>query len=386
MEIKREEIYRLPWSKNDNPDGWIEITTYCNMACPGCYRGCDRKDNIQEHKPFEEIKKEIILLKKIRNCQTISISGGEPLMHPDILKIVNFIRRGGMNPFILTNGTLITKEKLIELKRAGLVGLLLRMDSLREKEEVPEEELNNLRKKYSEMVYSVKEIYFGLVYVVNNKNILQVPSFLEWCQKNNEKVDLITFITFRQTLFKKNDKVIRKGLVSLLDIFDVISEKVSLKPSAFLGSQAEDFRIKWLYSFSVSLDGKILGYTDNKFIELIQTLNHFFQGTYFFILKKKEHYFPLHRVLFFSILNKSMRSILKNYLKEIFKHPSKLLKKAHLQVISIVQPPGFVDGKRDFCDSCQGLTLYKGKFYPECGLEEFKNLGKPQELKDGFTI
>ncbi len=28
-------LYRLPFTKNDNPNGWVEITTDCNLKCPG---------------------------------------------------------------------------------------------------------------------------------------------------------------------------------------------------------------------------------------------------------------------------------------------------------------------------------------------------------------
>ena len=35
---KKSQFYRLPWSKNDNPIGWLEVTDTCNIYCKGCYR------------------------------------------------------------------------------------------------------------------------------------------------------------------------------------------------------------------------------------------------------------------------------------------------------------------------------------------------------------
>ncbi|MCU0371235.1 MAG: 4Fe-4S cluster-binding domain-containing protein, partial [Bacteroidales bacterium] len=74
-------LYRLPFSKNDNPNGWVEITTDCNLKCPGCYRGCDRDDNPAVHEPVEKVFENILEMQRIRNCQIISLSGGEPLLH-----------------------------------------------------------------------------------------------------------------------------------------------------------------------------------------------------------------------------------------------------------------------------------------------------------------
>jgi len=34
-----ENTYKLPWKELDNPNGWLEPTTYCNICCLGCYRG-----------------------------------------------------------------------------------------------------------------------------------------------------------------------------------------------------------------------------------------------------------------------------------------------------------------------------------------------------------
>jgi hypothetical protein len=34
--LDHTKMYRLPYTKNDNPKGWIEITTHCNKQCPGC--------------------------------------------------------------------------------------------------------------------------------------------------------------------------------------------------------------------------------------------------------------------------------------------------------------------------------------------------------------
>ena len=84
--IDREKLYRFPWSKTDNPGGWIEVTDICDFECPGCYR-----HKVEGHQPLEKIKQDVVDTIKLTNCDYITIAGGEPLGYPDIVEVVNFI-------------------------------------------------------------------------------------------------------------------------------------------------------------------------------------------------------------------------------------------------------------------------------------------------------
>ncbi|MBK7159002.1 MAG: radical SAM protein [Ignavibacteria bacterium] len=132
-EIK--SLYRLPFTKNDNPNGWVEITTDCNLRCPGCYRGCDRDDNIPLHEPLEKVKENILEMKRLRNCQIISLSGGEPLLHPELCKIIRFIKDNGMFPFVHTNESCLHLCSSENLRKKDLQGLSSGVDSLSRRRE-----------------------------------------------------------------------------------------------------------------------------------------------------------------------------------------------------------------------------------------------------------
>ena len=64
--INLQKLYRLPWTTFNNPNGWIEPTTYCQLACPGCYRGLDLPNPLRQNTNLAHVKKEIDHLKKIR--------------------------------------------------------------------------------------------------------------------------------------------------------------------------------------------------------------------------------------------------------------------------------------------------------------------------------
>jgi uncharacterized radical SAM superfamily Fe-S cluster-containing enzyme len=104
--LDHRRLYRLPWTLPDNAISWLEPTSACNLACDGCYR-----ENIADsHKPLDVVKREIDTFHRLRNADGISISGGDPLMHPDIVGIVRYIAGLGLKPIVNTNGQRLTRS------------------------------------------------------------------------------------------------------------------------------------------------------------------------------------------------------------------------------------------------------------------------------------
>ncbi len=93
----------------------LEINDYCDLECKGCYVP---KGELEIS--FETIAR---LLDDIKSSGIrLEILGGEPLLHPDIVKIVDYAHNQAKCPFITlyTNGIPATKEISRELKEAGL--------------------------------------------------------------------------------------------------------------------------------------------------------------------------------------------------------------------------------------------------------------------------
>lgn len=102
-------------------------TNACNMYCDHCYRdaGCkaDEELNTQEAKTLlDQIAK--------AGFKIMIFSGGEPLMRPDILELVEHATARGLRSVFGTNGTLITVEMAKRLKAAGAMGMGISLDSL----------------------------------------------------------------------------------------------------------------------------------------------------------------------------------------------------------------------------------------------------------------
>ena len=91
-------------------------TNACNMYCAHCYRdaGCKADEELSTAEAKE-------LLNQIARAgfKIMIFSGGEPLMRPDILELVEHATRLKLIAVFGTNGTLITRQMAKDLKAAG---------------------------------------------------------------------------------------------------------------------------------------------------------------------------------------------------------------------------------------------------------------------------
>jgi len=95
----------------------IELTKRCNNHCLYCYmaegpsgQDCDR-DRSSEMST-REVTETIAKLCDEAPVQSIALSGGEPLLREDLPEILSFIRNKGIASVVITNGTLLTGERL----------------------------------------------------------------------------------------------------------------------------------------------------------------------------------------------------------------------------------------------------------------------------------
>ncbi|MDX6463426.1 MAG: hypothetical protein QOE55_7123 [Acidobacteriaceae bacterium] len=97
----------------------------CNLSCAYC----NEYDKVSDPVPTVEMLRRIDLLAKL-GTGIITISGGEPLLHPDLDEIIRAIRSHGAIATIITNGYLLTPERIQRLNRAGLEHLQISIDNV----------------------------------------------------------------------------------------------------------------------------------------------------------------------------------------------------------------------------------------------------------------
>src|SRR5256885_6033334 len=96
----------------------------CNLACTYC----NEFDDFSKPVPLDEVKKRLDILAGM-GTSIITISGGEPLMHPELDEIVRHIRRRGMIAGMITNGFLLDRKTIDKLNAAGLEHLQISIDN-----------------------------------------------------------------------------------------------------------------------------------------------------------------------------------------------------------------------------------------------------------------
>jgi MoaA/NifB/PqqE/SkfB family radical SAM enzyme len=97
----------------------------CNLSCAYC----NEYDKVSNPVPATEMLRRIELLARL-GTTIITISGGEPLLHPDLDEIIRAIRSHGAIATIITNGYLLTAERIQRLNRAGLEHLQISIDNV----------------------------------------------------------------------------------------------------------------------------------------------------------------------------------------------------------------------------------------------------------------
>ena len=98
----------------------------CNLTCSYC----NEYDAFSKPVPVDVMSRRIDRLASF-GTSIITISGGEPLLHPELEAIIRHIRKRGMIAGMITNGYLLTPQRIESLNQAGLEHLQISIDNVR---------------------------------------------------------------------------------------------------------------------------------------------------------------------------------------------------------------------------------------------------------------
>ncbi len=386
-------LYRLPWTLPDNAISWLEPTSACNLACDGCYR-----ENVpSSHKPLERVREEIAAFRRLRNSDGISIAGGDPLMHPDVVEIVRSVREMGMKPILNTNGGRLTRELLRELKKAGVYGFTFHVDSKQGRpgwKGKSEIELNALRLEFAEMLREVGGLSCSFNSTVYEDTLAEAPELVSWAGRHIDIVQVMVFILYRAavpqipfdwyagsrkvdmgTLTYSEDGGRRVDLQAPELVAEIRKRHPDFRPCAYLNGTEKPDSYKWLLSARLGTTERVYGYVGPKFMELVQAGHHLGTGRYLAYatprLTAKGR-----TALLLSPFDAGVRAAAGRYAGALLTNPLRLFEKLHLQSIMVIQPVDFLEsGAQNMCDGCPDMTLWNGELVWSCRMEELKQFG-----------
>jgi len=98
---------------------------FCNLSCAYC----NEYDKVSEPVPLDEMLRRIDHLARL-GTSIITISGGEPLLHPELDRVIARIRKTGAIAGMITNGYLLMPDRIARLNRAGLDHMQISIDNV----------------------------------------------------------------------------------------------------------------------------------------------------------------------------------------------------------------------------------------------------------------
>ncbi|HWR35951.1 MAG TPA: radical SAM protein [Clostridia bacterium] len=97
----------------------------CNLACAYC----NEYDNVSKPVAMDVMRERVDHLARL-GTTIVTISGGEPLLHPELDDIIRYMRRRGIITGLITNGYLLTADRIKRLNDAGLDHMQISIDNV----------------------------------------------------------------------------------------------------------------------------------------------------------------------------------------------------------------------------------------------------------------
>src|SRR6266536_2319438 len=144
----------------------------CNLSCTYC----NEFDAVSKPVPLETMFQRLDKLAAL-GTSIVTISGGEPILHPELDDIIRRIRGNGMIAGMITNGYLLTAERIERLNRAGLDHMQISIDNVMP-DDVSKKSLKVLDKKlqllseHAEFHVNINSVVGGGIH--NPKDALEV--------------------------------------------------------------------------------------------------------------------------------------------------------------------------------------------------------------------
>lgn len=162
------------------------LTKQCNLRCKMC--GVCEYDPTRDNQPelTTEEWKDVLQSAHRLGCTLVSMTGGEPLLRPDVFELVRFARELGMAVHLCSNGILLTRDNILCLRDAGVNALSVSIES-------PEPEPHNsLRGPHSfeRAVQGIRlvrelapEVQVGINCVIMRLNYKNIAAMIPFAEK-----------------------------------------------------------------------------------------------------------------------------------------------------------------------------------------------------------
>jgi molybdenum cofactor biosynthesis enzyme MoaA/phage FluMu protein Com len=197
----------------------LEITRECNLACPICFAGSH--PGAGGFLPVEEVRRTARAL-RAQGLLAVSLSGGEPTLHPQLEEIVRAVRAEGLDVTVLSNGLTLGEDPALarRLAASGVFWVHLQLDTLREEvcATIRGDRRVDLRLRALRNVREVG-LRFGVNATVVRENLLEVGRLLRRATDEGPGLGTFTLLAAGRTgrfLLPKESTVTREDVIHSL--------------------------------------------------------------------------------------------------------------------------------------------------------------------------
>ncbi|MGB2769212.1 MAG: radical SAM protein [Candidatus Zixiibacteriota bacterium] len=199
----------------------FEVTHCCNARCDHCHLGGKIEEQRATPQRYGEICRQIQPIVAL-------VSGGEPLLRKDLVEIVKAIRGPNGTPVIAmtTNGLLLTREKYLKLREAGVDRFSISLDYPDERHD-KFRHLPGLFKQIKKLVNDLEsdnDKAINISCVVQRQNFRDIIRIAELGKEWNVKVNYSTY-----TWLRTNKKDFLLSREDLPEFKDIIKQLIHLK-------------------------------------------------------------------------------------------------------------------------------------------------------------
>lgn len=176
----------------------VELTSYCPLRCPQCYKG-------QSTTKMLDYKFLLSVIQQANQMQVfqIALGGGEPLAYPKLHLVIEEITRCGMASSITTSGWGLDETMLDVLLRHGLKHIQISLNGSNEK-------VHSLsRDGYEHAIRALEllkktEMSYGVNWVARRDNIDDFPNFIQAMKRYNvQNINILRYKPSANEIYKE---------------------------------------------------------------------------------------------------------------------------------------------------------------------------------------
>ena len=159
-----------------------DITYACNLRCKHCY--ADAGKSLKDELMTDEAKQVIDKLARA-SVPIIAFSGGEPLVRKDIFELTSYAHDKGIYVAVATNGTLATKEKVQEMKKAGVSYTQISLDGASAE---THDGFRGIKGVFEKTIQGIKNcvnegFFVNVATTATSYNYKEIPKIVDLCEE-----------------------------------------------------------------------------------------------------------------------------------------------------------------------------------------------------------